>query len=270
VPQSHALSQEICARVIRVHDRSASRGKECSRYAELTGSLNYIAAACRPDLCIAAKVLARFNANPSPFAMVQARRALQYAYTTRHRALTWWAPASGTADLELEAFCDADHAGLTDLGDDSTVTNDRSVAANYLAFKGMGAAVEWRAMALKWPTINSTESEAAAIAGTHTAVMFMRDHLSQLGIPQTSPTTIHSDSDPAVRNMYRFTSATASRHLNNLLHRARYMVQEKMVQYSWIKGAHNACDFLTKRLSHRVFNAHAITVLGLTPPLRDG
>ena len=103
------------------------------------------------------------------------------------------------------------------MGDDSTVTNDRSVAANYLAFKGMGAAVEWRAMALKWPTINSTESEAAAIAGTHTAVMFMRDHLSQLGIPQTSPTTIHSDSDPAVRNMYRFTSATASRHLNNLL-----------------------------------------------------
>ena len=249
---------------------SQSEEMEGSRYAELTGSLNYIAAAGRPDLTIAAKILSRFNANPSPFAMTQARRALQYAYTTRHRALTWWAPASGTTDLELEAFCDADHAGLTDLGDDSTVTNDRSVAANYLAFKGMGAAVEWRARALKWPTINSTESEAAAIADTHTSVMFMRDHLSQLGILQTAPTTIHSDSDPAVRNMYRFTSATASRHLNNLLHRARHMVQEKMVQYSWIKGAHNACDFLTKRLSHRAFNAHAITVLGLTPPLRDG
>jgi hypothetical protein len=264
-----------CHKKSKLSDYTATTADQADQvrdanYAGMVGSLNWIASCGRPDLCIAAKTLARFSANPSPFAVAQARRCLAYAYTTRHRCLKWWAPEQGTTELKLVAFTDADHAGLTHLEPESDAMADRSIAASYFAYAGMGAAVEWRAVAIKWPTINSTESEAAALADAHTNVMFMRDHLEALGARQDKPTMVHSDSDPAVRNMFRFTSPVASRHLNNLLHRARYMVQEKKVDYTWVKGQHNACDFLTKRLPHRQFNSHAATVLGSIPPLRDG
>jgi hypothetical protein len=264
-----------CHKKSKLSDYTATTADQADQvrdanYAGMVGSLNWIASAGRPDLTIAAKTLARFSSNPSPFAVVQARRCLAYAYTTRHRCLKWWAPEQGTSVLKLVAFTDADHAGLTHLEPDSDAMADRSIAASYFAYEGMGAAVEWRAVAIKWPTINSTESEAVALADAHTNVMFMRDHLEALGERQDKPTMVHSDSDPAVRNMFRFTSPVASRHLNNLLHRARYMVQEKKVDYTWVKGQHNACDFLTKGLPHRQFNSHAATVLGSIPPLRDG
>ncbi|MBX9691947.1 MAG: hypothetical protein K2Z81_06150, partial [Cyanobacteria bacterium] len=80
-----------------------------NRYAQLIGSLLYLANTTRPDIAQAVGVLSRYRGTPTTAHMEGALRVLRYLKDTRHFALRL-----GGNSVPLEGYVDADFAGDLD------------------------------------------------------------------------------------------------------------------------------------------------------------
>ena len=78
-------------------------------YANLIGSLMYLAIATRPDIAYAINKLAQFTSVPKPKHWTAVKRIFRYLKSTKNYKLTY----GGSDELlneELNIYCDADWA----------------------------------------------------------------------------------------------------------------------------------------------------------------
>ena len=77
-------------------------------YAQLIGSLMYLALASRPDISYVVNRLAQFTSNPKAIHWTAVKRIFRYLKQTKNANLTYRGNDAEIKNTELNFFCDAD------------------------------------------------------------------------------------------------------------------------------------------------------------------
>ena len=205
-------------------------------YAQLIGSLMYLAISTRPDIAFAVNKLAQFSSNPKPEHWTAAKRIFRYLKGTRTHALVY-----GGDDLEisedLNIFCDADWAS----------SYDRKSTSGYVLTIA-GGAVAWSAK--KQATVALSTPEAEYIAATHVAkqVIWHRALLTELGIQLPPTLTIFSDNQGACAISHNPEFHARTKHIDIAYQFLRDLVQSGQIDVVYVNTNFNLADIFTKGL----------------------
>ena len=205
-------------------------------YANLIGSLMYLAIATRPDIAYAINKLAQFTSAPKPKHWTAVKRVFRYLKGTKNYKLSY----GGSHDLlndELNIYCDADWA--SDL--------DRKSISGYVITIA-GGAVAWSSK--KQTTVAPSTPEAEYIAAAHVAkqVLWYRSLLTELKFPLSTPSTIFSDNQSAISIAHHPEFHARTKHIDIAVHFLRDHVKKGTLDLCYINTDHNLADIFTKAL----------------------
>ena len=124
-------------------------------YAQLIGSLMYLALATRPDISYAVNRLAQFTSNPKPVHWTALKRIFRYLKQTKNANLTYGGEEE-IKNTSINFFSDADWGN----------NSDRKSISGYVTIIA-GGAVAWSSK--KQQTVALSTAEAEYIATTHVA-----------------------------------------------------------------------------------------------------
>ena len=110
-----------------------------------------------------------------------------------------------------------------------------------------------------------TESEILAADLACREIMHLRNLLSELGYPQTEPTTLYDDSNGAIRNSVNPCFKKKLKHLPLEYHYTRERCNAGDIILVKIDGAKNPADIMTKSLRKGPFLLHLKKVLRDVP-----
>jgi hypothetical protein len=205
-------------------------------YANLIGSLMYLAIATRPDIAYTVNKLAQFTSAPKPKHWSAVKRVFRYLKGTKDLKLSY----GGTPDLlneELNIYCDADWA--SDL--------DRKSISGYVITIA-GGAVAWSSK--KQTTVAPSTPEAEYIAAAHVAkqVLWYRSLLTELHFPLTTPSIIFSDNQSAISIAHHPEFHARTKHIDIAVHFLRDHVKKGTLDLCYINTEYNLADIFTKAL----------------------
>jgi len=223
-----------------LEDDLVSSERQIRLYQALLGSLLYLTAATRPDVCFAVSLLSRFAKQPRICDITAAIHLTQYVYQTREQGLTF--SQSGT-------FFNQQHYHNTLIAaSDSTWGTDpitrRSQGGIVISFNG--GPVTFSSKLQKVVSLSSTEAELYSCSNCAKALRTLRSILLELGFVQRDPTTILVD-NAAVIHLLRDRRAFSK--LKHIAIRHRFtlqMVDENEVIAVKISTTYNPADILTK------------------------
>ena len=124
-------------------------------YAQLIGSLMYLALATRPDISYAVNRLAQFTSNPKPVHWTALKRIFRYLKQTKNANLTYGGEEE-IKNTSINFFSDADWGN----------NSDRKSISGYVTIIA-GGAMAWSSK--KQQTVALSTAEAEYIATTHVA-----------------------------------------------------------------------------------------------------
>ncbi|CAL1382731.1 unnamed protein product [Linum trigynum] len=138
----------------------------------------------RLDITYVVNILNQFVHAPRPEHVDAAHRVLRYLKTSQGQGLFFPSDSS----LTLTAYCDADWGGCQ--------TTRRSTTS-YLVKLGY-ASISWRTKKQRVLARASAEAEYLAMASVVSEVVWLRFLLSELGVPQSTPTPLYCDNQAAL------------------------------------------------------------------------
>ena len=142
-------------------------------YAQLVGSLMYLAIATRPDISYAVGLLGRFSANPGLPHWKAAKHLLRYLKGTMDMKLTY-APDPSQTEL-FTSYCDADHGGDRD--------NKRSTSGMIIKM-GTGAVSSGASRLQTIATLSTTEAKyVSAVSAGQEMVWFNEKSAVRVWLP---------------------------------------------------------------------------------------
>ena len=159
------------------------------KYSSIVGMLIYLCTNTRPDISYAVSCAARFNRNPKTSHATAVKMILRYLKKTMTQGLI--VDFDGT--LQLDAYCDADFAGLHKSEDESNPVSAKS-RGGYIIYFG-GVPLIWKSSLLSCITLSTLEAEYMQLSRTLTVVLGLK-HLIEEVLPiikiQSAPTSIKS------------------------------------------------------------------------------
>ena len=205
-------------------------------YANLIGSLMYLAIATRPDIAYAINKLAQYTSAPKPKHWTAVKRVFRYLKGTKDHRLTYGGSHNLLND-ELNIYCDADWG--SDL--------DRKSISGYVITIA-GGAVAWRSK--KQTTVAPSTPEAEYIAAAHVAkqVLWYRTLLTELNFSLTTPSTIFSDNQSAISIAHHPEFHARTKHIDIAVHFLRDHVKKGTLDLYYINTEFNLADIFTKAL----------------------
>ncbi|CAJ1949055.1 unnamed protein product [Cylindrotheca closterium] len=159
------------------------------KYSSIIGMLIYLCTNTRPDISYAVSCAARFNAKPKACHATAVKTILRYLKKTSDKGLI--IEFDGT--LDLEAYCDADFAGLHKSEDSFDPASAKS-RGGYIIFFG-GVPLLWKSSLLSCITLSTLEAEYMQLSRTMTVLLGIKNTLEDLLPPlglQTSNRSITS------------------------------------------------------------------------------
>eukprot|EP00043_Microstomoeca_roanoka_P019083 m.209879 g.209879 ORF g.209879 m.209879 type:complete len:1254 (-) comp16937_c0_seq51:130-3891(-) len=196
-------------------------GKEKEKQ-KLRGILTYLASTTRPDLTYAASTCETTE---------ELMRALQYAHTQRYTLTTT------TKDGNIKAYADAsynaDKDGRSRTGYVITVNN---------------LPVSWSSKRQPLVALSSAEAEYVAVATVAKETIWVRNLLSDLGYKQETPTTIFTDSKPAMEIASKEQTTKRTKHINVRYHFVRQQIQQGTIEVKYLRTTEQPADAFTKPL----------------------
>ena len=246
-----ALSTPLSAATRLTKDGDPLDRTTCG-YAQLVGSLMYLAVCTRPDIAQAVGALARYMACPTLAHWQAAKGVLRYLAGTPSHGISF-----GHARPGLEVYCDADYAGDVD--------TRRSTTAYVFILNG--GAVSWSSRLQQTVAASTTEAEYMAAAATIKEALWLRKLLASLGM-QERAVPIKADSQSAIKLLKNPMSSMRSKHIDVIYHFARERVARNEVSITYVRTDDMVADMLTKPLPAPKFRAHrdAMGVTGVTAP----
>ena len=206
-------------------------------YRSVIGSLLYIATHTRPDIAVAASMLARIVEKPSMKHQKAAIKVVKYLKAAPKLGLKL---SAGKGD-QLSAYVDANWAGEPGA--------KRRSRTGIVIFYGE-AAVYYTTVLQKGVTLSSTEAEYVALSESSKVIVWLRRVLEELGIAQET-TTVFEDN----AGTFKWASAhiaedfRRSKHVDLRYHHVREQVREKTIKLVKVPTSGMVADFLTKPLS---------------------
>jgi hypothetical protein len=201
-------------------------------YAELVGSLNWLANCTRPDIATAVGTLCRFIGNPGKQHWTAAQRVLRYLAGTMNLGITY----TRSNEPCLTGYADADWAGDPDT---------RRSTTGYV-FLFAGGAIAWKSKLQSSTALSSTEAEYIAISAAAREAKWIRQLLLDLGYPVSGPTTIFEDNKGCEAIAMNRRTDKRSKHIDVRYHFIRDMIERMEVHIEHIPTAQMVADVMTK------------------------
>ena len=156
-------------------------------YAQLIGSLMYLALATRPNISFAVNRLAQFTLNPKAIHWTAVKRIFRYLKLTKNGNLTYGGNDAEINNTDLNFFCDANWGN----------GSDRKSISGYITIIARGA-VAWSSK--KQQTVALSTAEAEYIAATHVTkkVLWHRSLYMELNFSLPTTSTIFTNNQAAI------------------------------------------------------------------------
>jgi hypothetical protein len=208
-------------------------------YAQLIGSLMYLAIGTRPDIAYAVNRLAQFTSNPRSLHWTAVKRVFRYLKYTKNFALTYGGDDDTIRNTDLNFFCDADWANDT---------SDRKSISGYVTIVA-GGAVSWSSK--KQQTVALSTAEAEYVAATHIAkqVLWHRTLFEELDFHYASTSTIFTDNQAAISISHHPEFHSRTKHIDIAHHFLRDLISEGTINTVYVNTRDNLADLFTKGLS---------------------
>ena len=205
-------------------------------YAQIVGSLQFAALTTRPDIAYAVNNVAQFKNHPSIANCNAVRRILKYLRGTSSYRL----PLGGNHDsFTLTAYADADYAAAVE---------DRKSRSGYVIFFD-GNPISWASKKQPCVATSTTHSEYIACYAVATEIIWLRRLLASIGIQQTNPTTIYTDSQSAMRLAVNAEFHSRTKHVDVKFHFLREQVVLHTIDIQFLPTQQQIADILTKALT---------------------
>ena len=203
-------------------------------YQSLVGSLLYCSVCTRPDITYAVSSVARYQQDPRTVHLTAAKRILRYLKGTQRLGLCYKSDASSS----LSCFCDASYASCT---------LTRKSTTGYLVFLG-GAPVSWSSKRQTVTALSTLEAEFVAIAAATCEVIWIRGLLCSVGLGDSKPVKIYTDSRNAYSYCIKPIASTHTKHIDVKFHFVKDHLADKSIELHCVSGEDQLADYLTKPL----------------------
>jgi len=221
-------------------------------YAQLIGSLMYLALATRPDISYVVNRLAQFTSNPKAIHWTAVKRIFRYLKYTKHTKLTYGGKEAEINNTDINFFSDADWGN----------GSDRKSISGYVTIIA-GGAVAWSSK--KQQTVALSTAEAEYIATTHAAkqVIWHRSLYSELDFKLPMTSTIFTDNQAAISISHHPEFHARTKHIDINYHFLRDLISAGTVNTVYVNTKDNLADLFTKGLSRIIHQdlTHRIGVL---------
>ena len=204
-------------------------------YAQIIGSLQFAALTTRPDIAYAVNNAAQFKNHPTTANCNAVRRILKYLKGTSDYRI----PLGGQhSTFILTAYADVDYAAAI---------ADRKSRTSYVIFF-YGNPIAWTSKKQPCVATSTTHSEYIACYAVATEVIWLRRLLASIGIPQTKPTTIFTDSQSAMRLALNPEFHSRTKHVDVKFHFLREQVVLRSIDIQYLLTQQQIADIMTKAL----------------------
>jgi hypothetical protein len=200
-------------------------------YREAIGSLMYLMVSTRPDLAAAVGILSRFLNNPGEQHWIEVKRVFRYLQGTRSLGLVY----RRTKGVTLEGYTDSDWAGDVD--------NRKSTGA-YVMLMGEGA-VSWRSKRQDSVALSSTEAEYMASTQASKEVLWIKDFLGELGMPQGT-VKMYTDNQSSIKVMRNPVGHGRMKHIELQAYFVRDLIVRGELDFVYCSTEDQVADSLTK------------------------
>ncbi|GAA5988537.1 hypothetical protein JCM11641_003308 [Rhodosporidiobolus odoratus] len=214
-------------------------------YRELLGALVWLSSCTRPDLAFAVSVASRYSACPAERHWTMLKRICRYVAGTLSHGLHY-SPSSSAEPFSpshLSGWSDSDHAA--DKETRRSVSGFVFCIGEFLTF----TAICWNARRQRSVAISSTEAEYMTLSEAAREAIWLRQLLTEIGFPPSSPTLIRGDNSGALLLADHPTSHGRTKHIAVHYHFTREHVEEGTVMLKWVPTGETAADLLTKGLA---------------------
>ena len=192
-------------------------------YASLVGALLYAAVCTRPDISFAVSQLSRHCSNPLRAHWEAAKKVLMYRKKTPRQGVIF----EGGRGLMLHCYTDADFS--------TCLETSRSISGQVHLLAG--GPVFWRSKRQDIVAQSTTEAEYVAMADAGKTLVWLRELLEELGLPQYGSTVLHCDNQSAIALVKDPVHHERTKHIRRRFHYIRELVvdQEAKVVYCTTK-----------------------------------
>jgi hypothetical protein len=215
-------------------------------YAEIVGSLLYIAVVTRLDIMYAVSVLTRHLKFPTYDACKAACRVLNYLSNSRNKGIRY----HGTK-LQLHVYTDSDWGSDKDT---------RRSTSGFIVMMA-GGPVNWMSKLQPIVALSSMEAEYIAAFFAVQDVVWILQLLSDIGLQRTRPTPVHIDNMSARQLAMNPVHHQRSKHIDIKYHWLRDQVATSRVLLIHTDTADQRADFLTKSVAGIIFHKHVDCVM---------
>lgn len=189
----------------------------------------------RPDLAYSIHILSQFMQNPLTDHLQAAFRVLRYLKRFPAQGIMY----SANSDLTLSVFCDADWAACP--------ISRRSITG--YCFSLGGSIISWKTKRQTVVSRSSAESEYRALAFGSCEAVWLRNLLTDMFVPFSTPTHLHCDNQSAIHIMKNPVFHERTKHIEIDCHIARQHYLSQLVVPTSISSSLQPADILTKGLT---------------------
>lgn len=211
---------------------SGARLPEGNHYAEMVGSIMYLANQTRPDIAFAVGRLARRMATPTEGDWQAAKGVLRYLNGTRNMGIVY------NGGQDLEAWVDSDYAGEQ--------TTRKSTTG--FVFMLHGGAVAWRSRLQRLVATSTATAEYVAAAEAAKESLWLRRVVGSLD-EQARPVALHEDNQACIAMATNAGASDRTKHLDVCYHFLRDCAEQGQVVLRYVPSKEQIADGLTKALS---------------------
>jgi hypothetical protein len=228
-------------------------------YAELVGSLNWLATHTRLDIANSVGTLCRFISNPGRQHWRAAQRVLKYLSSTSDYGIRFTASKENGND-KLLGYCDADWAGESD--------SRRSTSG--FVFTLNDGPISWKSKLQASTALSSVEAVYISLCAAAREAKWARQLMFELGFPQERATKIFEDNKVCISISSNDRTDARSKHIDVKYHFVRQMIRTNQIQVEYLPTEDMIADMFTKPTSTTAFQKCRASIIFPRPTWFEG
>jgi hypothetical protein len=208
--------------------------------------LLYLAVATRPDIACIVNLLAQFCTCFTITHVTAVKHVIRYVKGTLSKGLYFKRVVGGSKSkgVSISAVCDSDWG---------TDVNSRKSRTGYVIYIG-GAPISWRSTTQRSVALSSCEAEFYALADVVKELLWLKQFLTELGVPIDGPIVVGIDNQAAIALAQNPVSHQRTKHIDIRYFFLREHIEAGTIKLQYVNTKDNVADLLTKNVSVNVFD----------------
>lgn len=230
----------------------AATKDEIQGYQSLVGALLWVVCMTRPDIALAVGKCSRYATNPTPTHDLALKRIVRYLAGSAHLGLRYG--PSNEINVELVGYTDSSYGDCLD-------TRRSTSGYTFLFWNGP---ITWSSKRQLVVALSTAESEYIGECNAAKEAIFLSRSLTPIGY-DISTLNLFADNQAAIKLASNLINHPRSKHIDIQYHKVREVVENGLLQITYIPTADMVADGLTKSLDFVKFKRF-VEMLGLSAP----